>query len=85
MNDTVWSPVSGEHDESCLYRVGRHSDGTRYLKSNLAQVWRNKETINPSWELALYLPHRQRVAQTFSSAEEAKAYAVAVWRLDYGT
>jgi hypothetical protein len=48
-------------------------------------VWRNKETINPSWEVALYLPHRKRVEQTFSSAEDAKAYAVAVWRLDYGT
>jgi hypothetical protein len=85
VSDLVWSPASGEHDESQLYKVAQHSFSGTYLQRHLATVWRNKETIAPSWEVALYLPHRKRVEQTFSSAEEAKAYAVAVWRLDYGT
>jgi hypothetical protein len=84
-DELIWSPASGDYDESCLYRVGRHSDDTRYLKSNLATVYRNTQTVHPSWEVALCLPHRKRVEQTFLSAEDAKAYAVAVWRLDYGT
>jgi hypothetical protein len=83
VNDTVWSPDAGDYDEATLFRVGRLSGGSPYLQNRLAMVWRNKQTAHPSWEVVLYLPHRQRVAQTFSRAEEAKAYAIAVWRLDY--
>jgi hypothetical protein len=85
VNDLVWSPDAGDYDEARLYRVGYLSGGSPYLQNHLAMVYRNKQTVHPSWEVVLYLPHRQRVEQTFSSAEDAKAYAVAVWRLDYGT
>jgi len=82
-DDLVWSPDAGDCDETSLYRVGHLSGGSPYLQNHLAMVYRNKQTVHPSWEVVLLTPNRKRVEQTFLSAEDAKAYAVAVWRLDY--